>query len=79
MPPDTETKKLLKIVIPTEGFSSLSDSEGPLYDPVSDHALVEELEKCLDPEIDIIKVKNHINTQEFAGAAVEALSRALML
>jgi uncharacterized protein (UPF0261 family) len=71
-------KRLVKIVIPMKGFSSLTVREGPLYDPESDMAFVEELERTLDPGIEIVKVENHINTEEFARAAVDALNRALM-
>ena len=70
-------KKLVKIVIPSRGFSSLSVKEGPLHDPVSDRAFIEELGKRLDPEIEIVTVDSHINTQEFAKATVDALNRAL--
>jgi uncharacterized protein (UPF0261 family) len=70
-------KKLVKVVIPSKGFSSLSVQGGPLYDPASDLAFIEELGKCLDPKIEIVKVDNHINTQEFAKATVDALNRAL--
>ena len=34
-------KKLVKIVIPMKGISSLSVEGGPMYDPVSDGAFVE--------------------------------------
>jgi uncharacterized protein (UPF0261 family) len=71
-------KKLVKVVIPARGFSSLSMQGGPLHDPASDRAFIEELGKCLDPQIEIVKVENHINTQEFAKATVDALNRALL-
>ena len=71
-------KKLVKVVIPMKGFSSPSAKGMPLYDPDSDLAFVEELEKCLDNKIEIVKVDNHINTQEFAEATVDALNRALL-
>ena len=66
-------KRLVKFLIPTKGFSSLSGEGGVLHDPTADKAFVDELGKSLDPEIRIIEIKAHINTQEFAGAVVEAL------
>jgi len=70
-----ENKKLVKFVIPTRGFSSLSVEGGALYDPVSDRAFIEELRKRLDRDIEIIEVEAHINTLEFAQAVVDALEK----
>jgi uncharacterized protein (UPF0261 family) len=70
-------KKLVKFVIPTRGFSSLSVEGGSLYDPVSDKAFVDALRKNLDPGIEVITVDTHINTPEFAKAVVEALNKTL--
>ena len=66
-------KKLVKFVVPTKGFSSLSVEDGALYDPDSDKAFIGELIKNLDPQIETIQVDTHINTPEFARAVVEAL------
>ena len=66
-------KKLVKFVIPTRGFSSLSVEGGALYDPDTDRAFVDELRKNLDPQIQIIEVDTHINTPEFAQAVADAL------
>lgn len=74
---ESPNKRLLKVVIPMKGFSSLSVAEGPLHDPSSDQAFIEELERSLDREIEIVKVPDHINTHEFAAATVDALKRAL--
>ena len=71
-------KKLLKVVIPMKGISSLSVEGGPMHDPPSDMAFVDELEKRLDPKIEIVKIDTHINTQAFAKATVDALNRALL-
>ena len=70
-------KKRVKIVIPLRGFSSLSAEGGPLYDPLSDKAFGTTLRKHLDPAIDIVEVDSEINSREFAGAVVRALSEAL--
>ena len=66
-------KKLVKFVVPTKGFSSLSVEDGALYDPDSDKTFIEELIKTLDPQIETIQVETHINTPEFAQAVVKSL------
>ena len=70
-------KKMVKFMIPNKGFSSLSVEGGPLYDPASDRIFIDELKKNLDPEIEVIEVDTHINTPEFARAAVDALKKVL--
>jgi uncharacterized protein (UPF0261 family) len=72
-----EDKKLVKFVIPTQGFSSISVKGGALYDPDLDRAFIDELRKNLDPEIEIIEVDTHINTPEFGRSVVEALKQIL--
>lgn len=74
-----KNKKLVKFLIPTGGFSSLSVQGGALYDPVSDKAFIDELRKNLDPEIQIKEVDTHINTPEFARAVAEALGESFKL
>lgn len=70
-------KSLVKFLIPTRGFSSLSGEGAVLYDPEADSAFVDELRKRLDPEIRIVEIEVHINTPEFARAVVEALEDSL--
>jgi len=72
-----EDKKLVKFVIPTQGFSSVSVKGGALYDPDLDRAFIDELRKNLDSEIEIIEVETHINTREFGRSVVEALKQIL--
>ena len=72
-----ENKKLVKFIIPKEGFSSISVEGGALYDPVSDQAFVDEFRRNVDPEIEIIEMDTHINTPEFARAVIDALERTL--
>ena len=71
-------KRLVKFVIPSKGFSSLSVEGGALYDPASDQTFIDEFRKSLDPEIEIIEVDTHINTSEFARAVVDALEQTLL-
>jgi uncharacterized protein (UPF0261 family) len=72
-----ENKKLVKFIIPTKGFSSISVEGGALYDPVSDKAFVDEFRRNVDSEIEIIEVDTHINTPEFARAVIDALEQTL--
>jgi uncharacterized protein (UPF0261 family) len=74
-----QKKKLVKFIIPTRGFSSLSVEGGALYDPDTDRAFIDELRKSLDPEIQIIEVDAHINTPEFARAVAKALDESFKL
>jgi uncharacterized protein (UPF0261 family) len=69
-------KKLVRFVVPTKGFSSLSVEGGVLHDPASDNAFIDELIKNLDPQIETIQVDTHINTEEFALTIVEALEES---
>jgi uncharacterized protein (UPF0261 family) len=70
-------KKRVKVVIPLRGFSSLSTEGSPLCDPASDEMFGIALKKRLDPAIDVIEVDSEINSREFAGAVVRALSDAV--
>jgi uncharacterized protein (UPF0261 family) len=71
-----ENKKLVKFIIPKKGFSSLSVEGGALFDPVADQALIDGLRKYLDPKIRVVEVDTHINTPEFARAAVDVLQES---
>ncbi len=73
----SRNKKLIKFVLPTRGFSSLSVEGGALYEPESDQAFIESLKQYLDDDISIREVDADINTPEFAGAVVESLEQAL--
>ena len=71
--------ELVKFIIPTAGFSSLSVEGGALYEPETDRAFVDELRKSLNPHIAIIEVNTHINTPEFAREVAAALEEAFKL
>jgi len=68
---------LVKFIIPTKGFSSISVEGGALYDPISDKIFIDEIRENLDPEIDIIALDTQINTPEFARAVVDVLEQTL--
>jgi len=71
------SKKRVKFVIPTKGFSSLSVEGGALFEPESDQVFLEALKTHLDPDIEVIEVDTHINTPEFARAVVDALKSTI--
>ena len=70
-------KHLVKFIIPTKGFSSLSVEGGQLYAPEIDRVFVSALRQHLDPAIETIEVDAHINTPEFGKAAANALEAGL--
>jgi len=73
----SQNKKLIKFILPTRGFSSLSVEGGALHEPESDRAFVDALKQYLDDDIGIQEVDADINTPEFARAVVDALNQAL--
>lgn len=72
-----KNRQLVKFVIPTRGFSSLSVEGGQLYAPEIDRVFTDTLKECLSPEIEVIQVDTHINTPEFGQAVVQALQPLL--
>lgn len=66
-------KPVVKFIIPTKGFSSLSVEGGQLYAPEIDRVFVSALRENLDSEIATIELDVHINTPEFGQAAAQAL------
>lgn len=75
----SENKELIKFILPTEGFSSLSVEGGALHEPESDRAFIEALKTALDDDIEVVDVAADINTPETARAVVDALHKALQL
>lgn len=70
-------KHLVKFIVPTKGFSSLSVQGGQLYAPEIDQVFSDALKANLDPAIEIIAVDAHINTPEFGQATAHALEQML--
>lgn len=66
-----KAKGAVKILIPEKGWSTLSVTGQPLYDPDADKVFVEELKKHLRPEIEVKEFNVHLNTPEFAESVVE--------
>ena len=67
------SKGPVKFLIPVQGWSTLSVEGADLYDPAADRVFAPELRKHLKPEIEVIELDTHLNTPEFAKAAVDAL------
>jgi len=57
-----------QVVIPTRGWSEADCEGGPLYDPLISDVLIRELKRCLNPQIEIQELDNHINDPSFAKA-----------
>ncbi|HUS70433.1 MAG TPA: Tm-1-like ATP-binding domain-containing protein [Anaerolineae bacterium] len=68
-----KSKGPVKFLIPTQGWSKLSVEGADLHEPDTDKVFVQELRRNLKPEIEIIELDTHLNTPEFAKAAVDAL------
>jgi uncharacterized protein (UPF0261 family) len=67
------SKGPVRFLIPMQGWSTLSVEGADLYDPAADRVFAPELRKHLKPEIEVIELDTHLNTPEFAKAAVDAL------
>jgi len=72
-----KAKGPVKFMIPEKGWSTLSVEGQPLHDPDDDKVLVDELKKHLKPEIEVMKLEVHLNTQEFAMAVVETFDEMM--
>ena len=72
-------KKLVKFLVPTRGFSVPGAPGGPLHEPETDRAFVDELKKQLNAAIELIELDTHLNTPEFAEAVVRAFRHVYAL
>lgn len=60
----------VKVVIPTNGWSSVDSPGNPTYDPKEDRVFVEVLRKKLKPEIQIRQIDAHMEDSDFADAVI---------
>jgi uncharacterized protein (UPF0261 family) len=72
-----KSKGPVKFLIPTQGWSNLSIEGADLHDPETDRVLAPELRKHLKSEIEVLELDTHLNTPEFARAAVDALDEMM--
>ncbi|MDD3776969.1 MAG: Tm-1-like ATP-binding domain-containing protein [Actinomycetota bacterium] len=61
-------------VAPLKGFSSYDIKGGPFFNPETDQAFLESVEKNLRPGIKVIKCDCHINEEQFAAILVKTLT-----
>jgi uncharacterized protein (UPF0261 family) len=67
----------VKFVIPMKGWSEADSEKGPLFEPETNDIFVTEIERLLDPGIEVFKIDAHINEEAFAKAVVDALDEML--
>jgi len=67
----------VKFLVPMQGWSVLSVEGADLYDAETDQVFTPELRKHLKPEIEVVELDTHLNTPEFARAAVDALDEMM--
>jgi len=73
-----KAKGKVYVFIPLLGFSSLSKSGGPLFDPQTDRAFVRTFKDCIKGDkVEVIELNNTIDDPEFADAIVEKFVQAL--
>jgi uncharacterized protein (UPF0261 family) len=80
-----KSKGPVKFLIPTRGWSALSVEGTDLYEPETDAVFAPALRGHLTlrrgsgqgPDIEVKELDTHLNTSEFARAAVEALNEMM--
>ncbi|MBW2514584.1 MAG: Tm-1-like ATP-binding domain-containing protein [Deltaproteobacteria bacterium] len=65
----------VRVLVPQKGWSSVDRPGNPTHDPLEDHLFVEELQKSLRPDIEIVKVDANMEDEAFAQAVVEIARR----
>jgi uncharacterized protein (UPF0261 family) len=72
-----KAKGPVKVLIPERGWSALSVEGQALHDPDTDKAFVQELEKHLKPEIEVIRLDTDLNSSDFAAAVSENFDKMM--
>lgn len=67
----------VKLLIPTEGMRSDSNSGGLLYRPEVDHVLTERLKSIDNPNVEVITIPGNLDTIEWGKAAALQLIQIL--
>ncbi len=65
------------VVVPTRGWSSLSEPDTELYDPEADAAFVPALLKTLDPRVVVTKAEKSLNTKSFGRLLARTLDEMI--
>jgi uncharacterized protein (UPF0261 family) len=63
----------IKILIPLKGWSEADREHGPLFDPPISRKFVKIIKQDVNPQIEIIEVKHHINDAKFAETAAKTM------
>ena len=71
------SKGPVKFLIPTKGWSALSVEGTDLHEPETDAVFAPALREHLRSDIEVKELDTHLNTPEFARAAVEALEEMM--
>ena len=61
------------MLIPKRGFSAPNIDGGPLWGAEGNQAMIDGLQKHLNPEVPLVTIDAHINDAAFANAATDAL------
>jgi uncharacterized protein (UPF0261 family) len=72
-----KSKGPVKFLIPTQGWSALSVEGTDLHEPETDAVFAPALRGHLRSDIEVRELDTHLNTPEFARAAVEALEEMM--
>lgn len=67
------------VMIPLKGFSENGRQGNTLYEPETDQAFIETLEKNLDSKIKMIKIDANINDKEFAEQAAQVMNNLMVV
>ena len=65
------------VVVPTEGWSSLSERGTELYDPEADAAFVPSLKALLKPDVAVREVPEALNTESFGELLAKTLDEMI--
>ena len=74
-----QSKGATRVLIPSRGWSSLSEEGMPLWDPEADRAFTGRLQQRLSGDVSVREVDLALNTTEFAELAVAELLEAMGL
>ena len=61
------------VLLPLKGFSNNGKEGGPLHDPETDNAFLDEFTRLLKPEIEVVKIDANINDPMFADKTAERM------
>ena len=66
-----KAKGPVTIIIPKKGWSSVDVPGSVTHDPVEDHVFIEELQKGLKPQIEVLEADANMEDKAFADAVIK--------